>query len=285
MNEATPAQWVADPYGRHQLRYWDGAAWTEHVLDDNRPGRDPLIAAPVNTPPTTDRAGATPWTAGDLGRAAGRPGHARASAALAAPARAGEPAPLMSGKAHAGVGLLTCGLWLLVAPVIYWIRKGSYKHAAVWAGAWALVILIGNLTGGSPTDTVSTAAQAPSSTGTAQGLLGGAMTDTAATPLASTTSSSARPSAAKPTTKATTKPTTRTTAQVPASKPKTTKPRTTTSSRKPPTTKKTTTAAKTDPRYGTCKAAKAAGYGPYYRGQDPEYSWYRDSDGDGVVCE
>lgn len=41
----------------------------------------------------------------------------------------------------------------------------------------------------------------------------------------------------------------------------------------------------TDPRFPTCKAANAAGYGDYRRGIDPEYDWYRDSDGDGVVCE
>lgn len=41
----------------------------------------------------------------------------------------------------------------------------------------------------------------------------------------------------------------------------------------------------TDPDMGTCKAAKAAGYGPYVQGQDPEYAWYRDADKDGVVCE
>jgi hypothetical protein len=29
----------------------------------------------------------------------------------------------------------------------------------------------------------------------------------------------------------------------------------------------------------------AAGLGPYYRGVDPEYDWYTDADGDGVVCE
>ena len=40
-----------------------------------------------------------------------------------------------------------------------------------------------------------------------------------------------------------------------------------------------------DPQYSTCKAATAAGYGPYVRGVDPEYYWYRDSDSDGVVCE
>jgi hypothetical protein len=40
-----------------------------------------------------------------------------------------------------------------------------------------------------------------------------------------------------------------------------------------------------DPRFPTCTAAIAAGYGPYYRGIDPEYDWYIDRDGDGVVCE
>jgi endonuclease YncB( thermonuclease family) len=41
----------------------------------------------------------------------------------------------------------------------------------------------------------------------------------------------------------------------------------------------------TDPRFGTCREAIAAGFGPYVRGVDPEYDWYRDADGDGVVCE
>jgi hypothetical protein len=40
-----------------------------------------------------------------------------------------------------------------------------------------------------------------------------------------------------------------------------------------------------DPRFDTCTAAKAAGYGPYYSGRDAEYSWYRDADRDGIVCE
>jgi hypothetical protein len=38
-----------------------------------------------------------------------------------------------------------------------------------------------------------------------------------------------------------------------------------------------------DPRFPTCRAANAAGYGDYLRGRDPEYDWYRDSDSDGTV--
>lgn len=41
----------------------------------------------------------------------------------------------------------------------------------------------------------------------------------------------------------------------------------------------------TDPRFATCTAAIAAGYGPYEKGKNPEYWWYSDRDGDGVVCE
>jgi len=41
----------------------------------------------------------------------------------------------------------------------------------------------------------------------------------------------------------------------------------------------------TDPRFRTCKDAKANGYGPYFSGFDPEYDWYIDADSDGKVCE
>lgn len=41
----------------------------------------------------------------------------------------------------------------------------------------------------------------------------------------------------------------------------------------------------TDPRFDTCREANDAGYGPYVRGQDPEYDWYQDRDDDGIVCE
>lgn len=39
-----------------------------------------------------------------------------------------------------------------------------------------------------------------------------------------------------------------------------------------------------DPQFPSCAKAKAAGYGPYTSDR-PEYSWYRDGDGDGTVCE
>jgi cytoskeletal protein RodZ len=61
------------------------------------------------------------------------------------------------------------------------------------------------------------------------------------------------------------------------------KPKASTTTKAAPKTTKAT--PKTDPMFPTCKAANAAGYGPYYRDKDPEYYWYQDRDHDGVVCE
>lgn len=36
------ARWAADPSGKHELRYWDGTAWTEHVSDGGKQSTDPL---------------------------------------------------------------------------------------------------------------------------------------------------------------------------------------------------------------------------------------------------
>jgi hypothetical protein len=40
--------WLTDPTGAHELRYWDGASWTEHVADAGATGVDPL---PADAPP------------------------------------------------------------------------------------------------------------------------------------------------------------------------------------------------------------------------------------------
>jgi hypothetical protein len=39
--DGRPAEWAADPTDRHEYRYWDGAAWTEHVSDAGTVGSDP----------------------------------------------------------------------------------------------------------------------------------------------------------------------------------------------------------------------------------------------------
>jgi Bacterial PH domain/Protein of unknown function (DUF2510) len=38
------ASWLPDPTGAHELRYWNGTTWTEHVSDQGATGQDPLTA-------------------------------------------------------------------------------------------------------------------------------------------------------------------------------------------------------------------------------------------------
>jgi hypothetical protein len=45
------ASWLADPTGAHELRYWNGSSWTEHVSDQGTTGQDPLT---TELPPPPD---------------------------------------------------------------------------------------------------------------------------------------------------------------------------------------------------------------------------------------
>lgn len=85
---ANPARWATDPLGRHEMRYWDGTRWTEHVADagvsaidhgHDRPAPAPTIALPVQT---------TAWSAPS------------ASGTPAAPARAAPEAELTVRRPH-----------------------------------------------------------------------------------------------------------------------------------------------------------------------------------------
>ncbi len=40
LDDGNLAGWHRDPSGRHELRFWDGDAWTEHVVDEGIPGLD-----------------------------------------------------------------------------------------------------------------------------------------------------------------------------------------------------------------------------------------------------
>ena len=46
---AEKSGWKPDPTKRHQHRYWDGAAWTEHVATEGTQAVDPVPGAPQRT--------------------------------------------------------------------------------------------------------------------------------------------------------------------------------------------------------------------------------------------
>ncbi len=61
-DDATLAGWHRDPSGRHELRFWDGTRWTEHVVSEGIPGHDhptrsgrpsgaDAVATPTPAPP------------------------------------------------------------------------------------------------------------------------------------------------------------------------------------------------------------------------------------------
>jgi uncharacterized protein YxjI len=52
--QQSPAGWYADPLGRHQLRYYDGMQWTEHVSSNGQTMIDPPVGQ--GHIPTVDRA-------------------------------------------------------------------------------------------------------------------------------------------------------------------------------------------------------------------------------------
>ncbi|MFZ6004146.1 MAG: phospholipid scramblase-related protein [Actinomycetota bacterium] len=62
--QTTPPNWYPDPLGRHELRYWDGSQWTEHVSSHGRQSVDPPTQG--THIPTTQRA--TEKVVGDVAK-------------------------------------------------------------------------------------------------------------------------------------------------------------------------------------------------------------------------
>jgi uncharacterized protein DUF2510 len=44
---SNPPRWADDPTGRHELRYWDGTRWTDHVSDRGVQSTDAVASEPA----------------------------------------------------------------------------------------------------------------------------------------------------------------------------------------------------------------------------------------------
>lgn len=82
----TDAAWHPDPTGRHELRYWDGSQWTEHVADQGVQSTSPVVAEPGAG--AASGAGAADQAAADQGPEPGAEQPAQAQPAQAEPAQA-----------------------------------------------------------------------------------------------------------------------------------------------------------------------------------------------------
>ncbi|MGY1815408.1 PH domain-containing protein [Blastococcus sp. SYSU D00820] len=73
------ASWLPDPSGSHELRYWNGSAWTEHVSDQGVTGQDapapdlPPPGPPLPPPPPPPAPGGYPPPAYDATQPAAQP--------------------------------------------------------------------------------------------------------------------------------------------------------------------------------------------------------------------
>jgi hypothetical protein len=101
------AGWYPDAAGRHELRYWDGGAWTDNVSDKG-------VAS-------TDLVGGKPLPS---------PSQAAAKAAAGKPATAGgsSKTPLF-----VGIGVVAV---LLIAALAFFLLKGDDKKANAGAGTF-----------------------------------------------------------------------------------------------------------------------------------------------------
>lgn len=104
--------WAPDPSRRYQFRWWDGANWTEHVLDHARPGLDPLPVQPQ----------VTNWSIVQRSAAESRDDGAQQGRRL-------------STRWHAVLAVVTGGLWLLALWATKLWRRGSRRAAGVVGAA------------------------------------------------------------------------------------------------------------------------------------------------------
>ena len=73
------AGWLPDPLTRHELRYWDGSAWTEHVSDQGATSVAPLLPSEPPPPPPAPATAPPPPPAGSTSAAGGGGGGGRGS--------------------------------------------------------------------------------------------------------------------------------------------------------------------------------------------------------------
>ena len=107
MGPGDAAGWYPDAAGRHELRYWDGGAWTDNVSDKGVAGTDLVGGKPLPTP-----------------------SQAAAKAAAGKPAGAGGSSKT---PMFVGIGVVAA---LLVAALAFFLLKGDDKKGNAGLGTF-----------------------------------------------------------------------------------------------------------------------------------------------------
>jgi uncharacterized membrane protein YidH (DUF202 family) len=130
MTPSAAAGWYADPLGRHERRYWDGAAWTDHIVDGTTQGTDPVSGPPVATGQAAQTASAAPAAVVPATPRPGRSANRVAGCVIAAAGGAAMIAGTYLTWVSASVGIRATG-W-------DYYRMQSQMHAGVFMTAGSM---------------------------------------------------------------------------------------------------------------------------------------------------
>ncbi len=162
--------WNADPYRRHELRYWDGAAWTDHVSDGGSAGLDPILApgAPVASAVPVAAGGFAPPAFGAATQ--GMPRWATAGGATTGSTRQPPPSPHWAGETRAPGAVDPSLIGQPIGTLTPWYRATPVKVllglAALVVGLAAVAAVIVFLVGGfSGPDRIAARPAAPAPVG------------------------------------------------------------------------------------------------------------------------
>lgn len=153
------AGWISDPTTKHELRYWDGSVWTEHVCDAGATAVDPLATdapppppppAPA-MPPPPPAAGAAPAGGGFMGKLKGMAqqaadqgkamvDQAKSSSGAQTDQRkeqyANDPNTLWMGNSHKAGGISTA--FYRITKDRIWIESGLFGSKSESVPLWAV---------------------------------------------------------------------------------------------------------------------------------------------------
>ncbi len=155
--------WHPDPSGQHQLRYWDGASWTDNVSDDGEQTSDPIPPPPPGGVPAPDYGAVSQYGYSGARGPVGRTSNAGTVILLSIITlgiytwiwtyRQMEDFKKYSGQGLGGtIGVV---LAILINPVVWFVipaevrsnlfeAEGEESPVSVWWGLWFLLPIIGN---------------------------------------------------------------------------------------------------------------------------------------------
>lgn len=151
MTEQQRDGWLADPTGRHQLRYLAAGQWTDNVSDNGVTGTDPLHAPSAPSAPAAPPAAAPGYQSPPAGSAPGpAPGYAGAPGGYQPAPGYGPPPAAPRSRPVIGFVLTIVGVLLaIVGAFLPWVTTSGFVSfsKAGTEGDGVITLVLAVLTG------------------------------------------------------------------------------------------------------------------------------------------